>query len=104
MIWERLPKTKFCSMLQLEFGVYDAVGVFNIGRKATVLIYEESGVIPGNYTPRRCSNENKKRLYYSAYKNKPSSKLRRKILRGKKKQRDADDSTKKRTLYAAGSF
>ena len=45
--WDRLPKTKFSSMKQLEFGVYDAVAVFNIGRKATILIYEKLGMSPG---------------------------------------------------------
>ena len=52
-IWERLPKTRFDSRTQLEFGVYDAVANFNIGRKASVLIFEKlnipSGAYPGFY-------------------------------------------------------
>ena len=56
-IWERLPKTKYVSFLQLQFGVYDAVANFNIGRKASVLIYEKLGLIPGYYTLKGCSTQ-----------------------------------------------
>ena len=41
MIWERLPKTKYVAFNQLEFGVHDAIANFNIGRKASILIYEK---------------------------------------------------------------
>ena len=34
----------------LQFGVYDVVTNFNIGRKASVLIFEELGMIPRKYT------------------------------------------------------
>ena len=77
-IWERLPKTRFVSRTQLEFGVYDAVANFNIGRKASVLIFEKLNMTPGKYTLKGCQNINRKRLFRSAYKNKESSKKRRK--------------------------
>ena len=48
-IWERIPKTSFCSMTQPKFGLYDAVANFNIGRKASVLIYEKLGLLPGKH-------------------------------------------------------
>ena len=47
-IWERLPKTKYYSMTQLEFGVYDAVAYFNIGAKACILLYEKLKMLPGH--------------------------------------------------------
>ena len=48
MIWDRLPpKSRYTSFKPLQFGVYDAVASFNIGRKASVLIFEELGMIPG---------------------------------------------------------
>ena len=48
MIWDRLPlKSRYTSFKSLQFGVYDAVASFNIGRKASVLTFEELGMIPG---------------------------------------------------------
>ena len=44
-IWDRIPKTQYVSLTQLEFGVHDAVANFNIGRKATILIYEKMDMI-----------------------------------------------------------
>ena len=45
-IWDRLPKTKFVSISNLEFGVYDTVANFNIGRKASIKIYEKLCMLP----------------------------------------------------------
>ena len=33
LIWERIPKTTSVTLLNLDFGVYDAVANFNIGMK-----------------------------------------------------------------------
>ena len=38
MIWDRLPKSRYMSFTPLQFGVYDAVANFNIGRKARNLV------------------------------------------------------------------
>ena len=67
-IWDRVPKTMFCTMEQLQFGLYDAVANFNVGRKATVLIYEKLGIVPGRYLIDGCRNKNRKRLYHANYK------------------------------------
>ena len=48
-IWERIPKTCFVSRTQLEFAVNDAVTNFNIGRKSSVVIFENLRMIPGRY-------------------------------------------------------
>ena len=40
-IWEKIPKTKFASLGQLELGVYDAVGAFNTSYKSSILIFEQ---------------------------------------------------------------
>ena len=50
LIWERVPKTHYVSLTHLEFGVYDAVANLNIGMKASILIYEKLGMIPGVFT------------------------------------------------------
>ena len=39
--WDRIPKDTYVSLSNLELGVYDAVANFNIGFKATVLVYEK---------------------------------------------------------------
>ena len=46
-----------------EFGVFDVVANFNIGRKASVLIYEKLSMIPGSYMLKCCSTLNKKILF-----------------------------------------
>ena len=48
-IWELIPKNNYVSRPTLEFGVYDAVANFNIGMKATILIYGLN-MVPGVYT------------------------------------------------------
>ena len=59
MVWQRLPKTKYVSLTQLGLGVYDAVSNLDIGRKASVLLFEKLNMIPGIYTLQGCSIMNK---------------------------------------------
>ena len=56
-IWERLPKTKFVTLKQLEFGVYDALSNFNIGRKASILTYERMNMVPGKHMLQGCDKK-----------------------------------------------
>ena len=78
MIWDRIPKTRYVSLTQLELGVYDAVTNFNIGKKASVLIYEKLNLIPGTFTLQGCDTINRKRLFTSKYKEMDSRKKRKK--------------------------
>ena len=78
MIWDRIPKTRYLSLTQLELGVYDAVTNFNIGKKASVLIYEKLNLIPGTFTLQGCDTINRKRLFASKYKEMDSRKKRKK--------------------------
>ena len=50
MIWDHIPKTRYMSLTQLEPGMYDAIADSNIGKKASVLIYEKINLIPGKFT------------------------------------------------------
>ena len=68
MIWDRVPKSRYVSFSQLELGVYDAVANFNIGRKASMLIFEKLNMIPDNYSLKDCQVINEKRLFASTYK------------------------------------
>jgi len=76
--------SRYVSLKKLEFGVYDAVSNFNMGRKASVLTFKQVNMIPGKYMLHGCSNLNNKRIIKSLYRDAPRNKLRRKILRGKK--------------------
>ena len=104
MIWDRIPKTRYVSLTELELGVYDAVANFNIGKKASVLIYEKINLIPGKFTLQVCDKISRKRLLTSKYKEIDSTKTRRKIGRGKAKQRDDKSESKEGQTYKAGAF
>jgi len=103
-VYDRIPKTQFCSTNTFHFGVYDAAANYNIGSKASVLLFERLGMIPGKYTLIGCSNLNRKRLYHSDYKAKEPNKTRRKILRGARKSKDDKTEHKEGTVYKAGGF
>ena len=103
-IWERIPKSKYVSHNQLEFGVYDAVANFNIGRKASVLLFEYLDMIPGKHMLTGCNSLNKKWLENAMYANIDKNKLRRKTLRGKKMNKGDQISQKEGHLYEAGGF
>ena len=104
MIWERLPKTKYNSLIQLELATFDAVAHFNIGHKATVLIYEKLNMIPGKYTLSGCTDLNRKRILHASYKGKAVVKRRRTLLRGFSKCKQDKDSNKEEVMYAPGGF
>ena len=72
----KIPKTKYVSLLQLKFGVYDAVANFNIGKKASILIYEKMNMLPGEHMLKGCRTANKRRLFHASYKNLSTRKMR----------------------------
>lgn len=74
MIWNRIPKTRYCGLSKLELAVYDAVAHFNIGRLATVQVLELLDIIPGVYTLELCDLLNNKRKQSAEFKDTPSSK------------------------------
>ena len=83
-IWERIPKSTYVSLKHLKLGVHDAVSNFNIGQKASVLLYEKLKMIPGVFTIQGCIRLNRNRLSLSQYKNAYKNNLQHKKLRGKK--------------------
>ena len=104
MIWDRIPQMRYVSFTQLEFGMYDAVANFNIGKKASVLIYEKMNLIPGKFTLQGCDKISRKKLFASKYREIDSTQKRRKIRRGKAKQKDDKNKTKEGQTYMAGAF
>ena len=91
------------SFIPLQFGVYDAVANFNIGRKAIVLIFEKLGMIPGKYTLKGWQKLNEKCLSASSYKDLDSTKKHRKIRRGKAKGHDDINEEKEGKGYEASA-
>ena len=80
MIWDRIPKTRYVSLTHLELGVYDAVANFNVGKKASVLIYENMNLLPGKFTMQGCDKNNRKRLFASKYNEMDSTKKTKKNM------------------------
>ena len=77
---------------------------FKIGRKASVLIFEELGISAGKYTVTGCQKLNQKLLSASSHKNLDSTKKCRKIRRGKTKGHDDKNEEKEGKSYEAGAF
>ena len=61
-------------------------------------------VIPGKYTLNGCKKLNAKRLFNLAYKSTEKSKLRRRVIRGKAKQKDDKPSELEGSSYEGGAF
>ena len=103
-VWRRIPKETFVGFDQFKFGLYDAVGIFNIGRKATLLSFDKLNIEHGKYTVEGCYSQNSMRLYHSKYKNAALTKTRRKIIRGNKKLKTDTLLEQEGPTYGAGEF
>ena len=77
-------KNTFVTLPSLEFGVYDAAAHFNIGMKASVLIYEKLNFLPGVNMVKGCKKCNLKWGHLANQRLCPKNKLRRQILWAKK--------------------
>lgn len=104
MIWERVPKSTYVSLSLFRLGVFDAVANFNIGRKASVLVFEKLSMIPGRYCTKGCSDINRKRLFTASYKSQEIAKKRRKIIRVQSKSKSDKIEEKEGSLYEPGTF
>jgi len=54
-----VPKTTHVSLKTFEFAIYDAVAVFNVGRKSALDIYKLMNIDPGKYTEYGCQMLNR---------------------------------------------
>ena len=88
MIWNRIPKTRYCGSDKLELDVYDVVAHFNIGGMATIKVFETLNTIPGLYT---LALLNDKRKQSASFKEMDFSKKQRKIIRNLKKRRNVNN-------------
>ena len=101
MIWNRIPKTRYCGLDNLELAVYDAVAHFNIGRMATIKVFGTLNIII--YFGTLGHFLNNKRKQSAAFKEMDFSKKERKIIRNLKKRRNVKNVAEGKT-YDSGAF
>ena len=104
-IWEYIPKTTFVTLPNLEFDIYDALANFNIGIKASLLIYEKFNFAPGAHMLRGgCNKYNIKRVNLANQRITPKNRLRRQVLRAKKMTKSDKLLEREGDLYIPGGF
>ena len=101
-------KTKHCYFRQLndetlELGLYDAVAHFNIGAVTVIRILQALNIPPGKYTEEGCKLLDQLRVDGAEYKSKASTKKRRKVIRGLKKEKRTKRN-KEGVNYSSGQF
>ena len=72
---------------KLMLAVYDAIAVYNYGRKATLDIFKNLNIFPVFYTNQMCQNMNIKRKYSAGNKDMDTTKKHREIIRYNKKKK-----------------
>ena len=61
--WSQITqRTTYVSLTELNLGVYNEVANFDIGKKASVLIYEKMNLKPGKFSLQGCDTINCKSL------------------------------------------
>ena len=103
-VWKRLPKTTYVGFKQFEFGLYDAVAIFNEGRQCTIDILEKLGMEVGVFTMKGCSVINTRRISEAEFKMSEKAKKQRKVIRGRKKGYNDKAEEKEGVVYGAGLF
>ena len=104
MVWNRFPKTRYVGFTQFQMGFYDVIANFNIGQKASILIFQKCGLNPGVNTMQSCDRMNESHIANAERQSAPKTKLRRKILRGKKKMKGDKLKALEPKNYGAGAF
>ena len=84
--------------------MYDAVAHFNLGWKASILVFEKLSIVPGRYCTKNVDSLNRKRLFNASYKDSEKAKKRRKIIRSKAKAKGDKIEQTEGVLYEAGGF
>ena len=88
----------------LELGVYDAVSHFHIGSQAALDIHTNTGIEPGEFCVEEMRNNDKLRVKKAVYKERDTSKRKRKLLRARRKQKGDQAKQNEGEVYAPGSF
>ena len=99
-----MPKDTYVGLRQFELGVYDAIAHFNVGNSATIRIYKELGMKPGDFTIAGCSVDNVERVKNSKRQSSMKEKNIRRLRRGKRKQKKDSAEEKEGKTYCAGQF
>ena len=96
-------KHMYCGLDIVELCVYDALANYNYDRKATLDIFVHMNMISRFYTSKLCHTLNFRRKYNAALHSKPTTKVRRKLIRGEKKKID-NQTSKEGITYEAGGY
>ena len=104
MIWERAPKSQYCGLSKLKFCVYDAIVYFNYGAQSVLDILDLLDIKAGVHTTAMSHKFNINRKYNAGYKSKTSTKLKRKLIRGKGKRKSDKLMQQEGTTYEPGGF
>ena len=102
MIWERVPKYRYCGFKKLQFRDYDALANFNDGRKASLENFKNINIEPGYYIT--SSSMNIKRRRSAAYQHLLYAQKARKIIRAQRKRKGNKNKNKEGLVYKAGGF
>ena len=104
IIWERIPKTVYVGYDQLQLGVYDAISHFNIGKKASIEVYQALNIDTGPYMMIFCSALNRRWLYpWRNQKQKRNKRSPQGIALNKKNKED-NDVENEGVTYGTGEF
>ena len=104
MVWQRIPKEVYVGSEKLQLGLYDAVAHFNIGSITVIELFQALGIPPGKYTEEGCRLQDQLRIHTAQHQSKPSTKKRRKVIRGLKKRKDDKTKQKEGVNYGPGQF
>ena len=104
MVWQRIPKEVYVGSEKLQLGLYDAVAHFNIGSITLIELFQALGIPPGKYTEEGCRLQDQLRIHTAQHQSKPSTKKRRKVIRGLKKRKDDKTKQKEGVNYGPGQF
>ena len=104
LICKRIPKAEYVSLDCLKFGLYDAVGHFNIGMKSSVLVYEKLNMVPGTYLLKGCRTLNVKRVRRSLYRGKKVNQIKRQSKRAKNLKAGDEINDNETPSYIPGGF
>ena len=104
MVWQRIPKEVYVGSETLQLGLYDAVAHFNIGSITVIELFQALDIPPGKYTEEGCRRQDQLRILTAQHQNKPSTKKRRKVIRGLKKRKDDKTKQKEGVNYGPGQF
>ncbi|GFU91035.1 uncharacterized protein TNCV_4923661 [Trichonephila clavipes] len=104
VLWSIIPKETFVELLTLQFGAFLAVLQFNDGSKGILSVLEYLHIPMGYFILKGFSKVDDERIVVSERHSLPTTKNKRKKLRGLKKRNCALSEKKEGVTYKSGEF